>query len=484
MNKPKSKGILIFFLVLIGIVLFYNAVLSPAVIMSTNNQSNAVAADVGLAPAQETQSPELYSSAGDGAFASTYSFIAYTAKIVSSFFSKTGFFNIKTLGIINILLLLFGLGIICFCAKRLNKVSALFLGLIFFFIFANGQILPLFNSFYTAAGDIVYLVLFFSFALLYGCADKEKKFLPIISIAACTVFGFLFIGCSPYNFLYFIIFGFTCGFMLVDFLGHVFSLGGKLAKLRGAGVFVLVLVCFASGGYFSLKIPSTVPVQEQSLNAIYNDYMQFSTKKVLAYDTLKLTESQRIFHMQTTYFSLDSLQEYTSTATPLNLIKLYGKDLGAIPKSLDVGAKIIKTGQTKSNTYATFENSGLNGAGLVSNFGFAAALKERIYPAGAWFYLLIIFINLLLTIFTIIKNGNFSKFNAYWCSFVLSVLTLTMFFVNSISGAVYTAGSFYLCSVLFDIVLVLTVYTLFDFVLSIFFEIEEEYDNKLEYVKV
>ncbi|MEY8335238.1 hypothetical protein AALB53_19345 [Lachnospiraceae bacterium 47-T17] len=187
MNKNRIFKI-VFLLIFLSII--YQIICEPFIGIANNGDFERMMGPSGLAYTKNAWAEENYDDYFWGyvindfktivpqanGWYSIYQVNIFLSRLICGLFSKTGTYDIRYLGLVNMIFYLIGTGFILFrISKEKNKIVKVFLAIIVGMLTIDGYIIQYMNSFYCEIGTINALLIFYgSIAILFSFKNEKR----------------------------------------------------------------------------------------------------------------------------------------------------------------------------------------------------------------------------------------------------------------------------------------------------------------------
>jgi hypothetical protein len=177
---------------------------------------------------------------------------AKIALLLNKVTSKSGFFDLRLLGLVHTIFFLFALLLVLIASKQINIPFRSVLAALLVFMFCDVGYIAYFNSFYTESASLIFLFIMFGSALFMLTRNPPS----ILNMVAFFIAGILFISAKHQN----SVLGFLIGLFIYR-LSFVWPRG----LLKKVSIFLSVAFCAVS----FLLFKSTPPFMKEAI--LYNN---------------------------------------------------------------------------------------------------------------------------------------------------------------------------------------------------------------------
>ena len=395
-------------------------------------------------------------------FFTTTEYLLQIAKYLNWRFNSLGDFDIKWMGFVSYLLYISGISICLFCLYKIKKTSevALFSVLAVLF-FSDMYIVQYFNSFYSEATSIIFLIFYLNCVLLYITFQRSYAFRWLMFLLE-LLFQYLFIGSKYQNFLFIIPCLIISILQIVDLLRPI-----KAYLTKSLVIFFYVVVILLT--IFVNVFPSITAFTDSSgyadrvgaFNVILANLLLYSSSPETQLEKMGFQANEIIEVKQKigkNYYLVDQdfIDKYSPYFTREAEINMLLNEPSLVLKTLEKDAKFL----FQLDQYGNYrEVDGLKPAQKAQRFNVLTLIQATIYPRNFWFFSGIIAATFIYSIYKMIKNKCLLSMNYYY---VLVFLCL---------GAVFTYATsvfgddthdiykhYFLTNIIFNVLLLFLVY--------------------------
>lgn len=415
---------------------------------------------------------------------SSYEFNIGVSKILNSFISKDGLYDIRTLGFVSSIMLFFGFCLTIFGLKKISVSPRIFAVISLALIFIDVSVVQYFNSFYTELGTVIYSLFFFAFLLIYIRKRTEFKhiFYKIALLILMLVSGFMACTAKSQDIAFVLPISLLLLIVLWDIVNSIFS-KSKLAKgltfFITSGILLLIFV----NSCISVNSKKTITGNQSLYNVIFQEIAIPGEKPEVALEALGFLDNDA--KDLSMYAGTDAYVSNTGAVDPL--VEAY---LGTVVSYTDVVKYFIthpKNFITMANerSKAMFLNSSYNPAlalkgeympslgnfeksfsgetlKISTSLNYWSEFKKNSFPRSLLFIAFVLTLSCFLSIFFIyrIKNINFSNklLNVHLINIVLIMMALLQFVFCMIGDSRRDdLKHLFMFNMLFDVSLLFTV---------------------------
>ena len=398
-------------------------------------------------------------------FFSTTEYLLQIAKYLNWRFNSQGDFDIRWMGFVCYLLYISGISICLFCLYKIKKAGevALFSVLALLF-FSDVYIVQYFNSFYSEATSIIFLIFYFDCVLLYIAFKRSYVFRWLMFLAE-LLFQYLFIASKYQNLLFVIPCLMISILQIFDLLRPIkASLSKNLVIILYTGVLFLtvfanifppIITTFTDNSGFSDMTGSFNIILANLLSYSASPDLQLKKMGLQGNDIEEVKRNIGKDYYLVDQNFIDKYKPYFTRKTEINMLL---NEPSLVLKTLEQGAKFL----FQVDQYGNYrEVDGFKPAQKAQRFNVLALFQASIYPRNFWFFVVIITAAIIYSVYEMIKEKRLLNVSYYHMLVFLALSDVFMYATSVFGDDTHDIYKhFFLTNVMFTVLFIFLVYLL------------------------
>lgn len=468
-NEFNSKKFLVIILFLILLICIYLVFIPPYIGMANNGDFQRIINKVGLDYSYDAwdennfydsffryvvNSYEKVDPVNTGWFTPFEGNVLFS-KLLSNIFSKTGTYDIRFMGLSNLITYIAIIGLFFYALSKYSKKMIIIGGLVTLLFASDSYIIQYFNSFYSEMGTLFYVFAFFSLCLLYIKSNYKTKWICWLLEMPISVIATLSKQQEILIILPILIILIMQGFDI--FKEKYGNLGNKKIFLRVSMIiFFLTILPIALDSTFN---KTTGVNQTSCYNTIMQDILNLSTKPEIHLKSMGFNEeevSELVTYIGQTAYTNSGYEKYDSYFTRAHELKILLREPKLILDLFRLKAtKLFDTVDAYKLGNFLKEDAPPNTKCYA--FRIWSNLKEKLYINSLWFYLLVIISSAFISIYHIKKEKKL-YLDVYYLVLCLCSINVLQFITIVLGDSIHDVmRHYFVVNIEFDVIFIILI---------------------------